>query len=105
LLFLGLAASLPAQSLFDSLYSASYVEVFFATGKADLNADGLAQLDSIAMLFSKNDRFRLLRITAHTDSIGEKGNNEVLAGRRADAVRNALVQRGISSTKIQTRAY
>ena len=100
-----LATALPAQSLFDSLYSASYVEVFFATGKADLNAEGLAQLDSIANLFSKNERFRLLRITAHTDSIGEKGNNESLATRRADAVRNALVQRGIATAKIQTRAF
>lgn len=96
---------LQAQALFDSLYSASYVEVFFATGKADLNAEGRASLDSIAELFTKNERFRLLRITAHTDSVGERGNNEALASRRAATVRAALVERGIPSEKIQTRAY
>ena len=100
-----LVMSLPAQSVFDSLYSASYVELYFATGKADLNEEALVRLDSIATLFGKNDRFRLLRITAHTDSIGEKGNNESLATRRAEAVHKALVQRGIGSDKIQTRAF
>ena len=101
----GLSAILPAQSLFDSLYSASYVEVFFSTGKADLNAEALTTLDSIAQFFSQNERFRLLRITAHTDSIGEKDNNESLAARRAMAVRKALVQRGVADEKIQTRAF
>ncbi|MCC6282714.1 MAG: OmpA family protein [Saprospiraceae bacterium] len=101
----GLSAALPAQSLFDSLYNASYVEVYFSTGKADLNTEALATLDSITLLFSKNERFRLLRITAHTDSIGEKGNNESLAGRRAAVVRAALIERGIPADKVQTRAF
>ena len=101
----GLFSALPAQSLFDSLYSASYVEVYFATGKADLNAEGQSALDSIAFFFTRNDRFKLLRITAHTDSIGEKGNNESLAARRATAVRKALVERGIAADKIHTRAF
>ncbi len=105
MLCFGLSAALPAQSLFDSLYSASYVEVFFSTGKADLNAEALSTLDSIAQFFSKNERFRLLRITAHTDSIGEQGNNQSLAAKRAMAVRKALVQRGIADEKIQTRAF
>lgn len=105
LLCFSCSVALPAQSVFDSLYSASYVEVFFATGKADLNAEALASLDSIAQLFAKNERFRLLRITAHTDSIGERGNNEALAARRAAAVRAALVERGVETGKIHTRAY
>lgn len=105
LLCLGCSGWLSAQSVFDSLYSASYVEVFFATGKADINVEGFAQLDSIVQLFSKNERFRLLRITAHTDSIGERGNNETLASRRAAAVRTALLERGIPKEKIQTRAF
>lgn len=105
MLCFGLSVTLQAQSLFDSLYSASYVEVYFVTGKADLNAEALGILDSMARLFTTNERFRLLRITAHTDSIGEKGNNESLATRRAAAVRAALVQRGVAAEKIQTRAY
>lgn len=105
LLCFGLSFTLSAQSLFDSLYTAGSVEVYFSTSKADLNEAGLVMLDSIAVTFSQNDRFRKMRITAYTDSIGEQDRNQTLAARRAEAVSKALIQRGIAAEKIQTKAF
>jgi OOP family OmpA-OmpF porin len=44
-------------------------------------------------------------IEGHTDSVGSHGYNMKLSQRRADAVRDYMVQQGISASRIETAAY
>jgi outer membrane protein OmpA-like peptidoglycan-associated protein len=48
---------------------------------------------------------RLVQIDGFTDSIGTDSFNQDLSQRRADAVRFALLSRGISSARVATQGY
>ncbi len=100
-----LVQSLAAQSVFDSIYTARSAEVYFAFGKADLTPDAAAVLDSIVSGLNANPQYLRVRITAHTDSVGSPQANEALSGRRAAAVRDKLLQRGLGDARIEITAY
>jgi len=42
-----------------------------------------------------------VRITGHTDDIGSERDNQILSEGRANAVRDALISRGIAATRIE----
>ena len=46
-----------------------------------------------------------LSIEGHTDSDGEKARNQELSEKRAAAVKDALVERGIESSRLKTKGY
>jgi outer membrane protein OmpA-like peptidoglycan-associated protein len=46
-----------------------------------------------------------LQIEGHTDSVGSEEYNQVLSERRADAVRDCLVQQGIDPNSMTARGY
>jgi outer membrane protein OmpA-like peptidoglycan-associated protein len=76
--------------------------VLFASGKAELLPAARARLDQVADVLL-TDRDRHLTIEGHTDSQGSAGYNMNLSQRRADAVRNYLVQRDYRSDRINAR--
>jgi outer membrane protein OmpA-like peptidoglycan-associated protein len=47
----------------------------------------------------------VLRVEGHTDSIGPEEYNMVLSSRRAEAVKNILIAKGVPSRNIETIAY
>lgn len=96
---------LSAQSVFDSVYSARSAEVYFAFGKADLTPEAGAVLDSVVAGLRANPRHLRIRITAHTDSIGTPTANETLSKRRAAAVRDKLLQRGLGDAQIEIATF
>ncbi|HDL07280.1 MAG TPA: OmpA family protein, partial [Desulfobacteraceae bacterium] len=46
-----------------------------------------------------------IRIEGHTDSTGSEQYNQILSEKRAGAVKNELVQRGVSASRIQTIGF
>ncbi len=76
-------------------------DVVFASGQSTLKPEALENLDPV-MAFIAEYPERRIRIEGHTDSQGGRNLNQVLSQRRADAVRDALVARGIDSTRIDT---
>jgi outer membrane protein OmpA-like peptidoglycan-associated protein len=44
-------------------------------------------------------------IAAHTDTVGADASNQALSQRRADAVRDVLIARGMPAEAITTAAY
>ncbi|HVN36132.1 MAG TPA: OmpA family protein [Casimicrobiaceae bacterium] len=64
-------------------------------GKAAIDAEIIAKLRDVQKL-------ELVLVTGHTDRIGTQAYNQKLSERRADAVRDYLVSKGVAKDKIET---
>jgi outer membrane protein OmpA-like peptidoglycan-associated protein len=76
-------------------------DVLFDTAQATLKAGAVPTIERLGD-FLKDAQDRSVQIEGHTDSVGEDSYNQELSARRADAVKQALLSRGISSDRIQT---
>src|SRR3989344_1251405 len=74
-----------------------------AMAKAN-SAQAGPRLDKLAN-FLKQFPDRKLLIEGYTDSVGSDSYNQDLSDRRAQAVRDALVQRGVDTSRITARGY
>jgi outer membrane protein OmpA-like peptidoglycan-associated protein len=79
-------------------------DVLFDTGRAELNPGAGRKLDQLAQFLSEH-KDRRVQIDGFTDSVGTDSYNEDLSRRRADAVKSALMVRGIDSSRISTQGY
>jgi outer membrane protein OmpA-like peptidoglycan-associated protein len=73
----------------------------FPAGEADLPAGASPTLDRLAELLIQYARLSA-RIEGHTDSVGPQAANLALSQARADAVKRALVERGVPADRIET---
>lgn len=73
--------------------------IFFDTGRATLKAESNAALDQAAQLMRQQTALKLL-VVGHTDSTGTAAANTALSQQRAEAVRNALLARGIAAARL-----
>jgi len=78
-------------------------KALFDFDKAVLRPDGKAAIDAeIISKLSQVQRLELVLVTGHTDRIGTQAYNQKLSERRADAVRDYLVSKGVPRDKIET---
>jgi OOP family OmpA-OmpF porin len=78
-------------------------KALFDFDKAVLKPEGKAAIDSeIISKLSGVQRLELVLVTGHTDRIGTQAYNQKLSERRADAVRDYLVSKGVPRDKIET---
>ena len=66
----------------------------FDTGKAVINADGLAMLAKLAGVIKKYPENRI-SISGHTDNVGKPADNVALSQRRAESVKAAILADGV----------
>lgn len=74
-------------------------DVLFDTGKATLKPGAQSTIDRLAA-FLKNSQDSTVVIEGHTDSVGSDDYNMGLSQRRAEAVKNALMERNISGDRV-----
>jgi outer membrane protein OmpA-like peptidoglycan-associated protein len=79
-------------------------DVLFDTGRSELNPGAGRKLDQLAQFLGEHKE-RRVQIDGFTDSVGTDSYNEELSRRRADAVKSALLVRGIDSSRISTQGY
>jgi outer membrane protein OmpA-like peptidoglycan-associated protein len=79
-------------------------DVLFSTNKAQLSSGGTRNVQKLADFLKQFEQRKVL-IEGYTDSTGSNDYNQMLSVRRADAVRTALIDMGISSDRISTRGY
>ncbi len=78
--------------------------VFFDYDKSDVRPDAAKVLDGWAQWLAKNGGARLT-IEGHCDERGTKEYNLALGDRRATAVKNYLVARGVNANRLTTISY
>lgn len=79
-------------------------DVVFDAGKASLQPGAMTAIDRLAQLLSVYPE-RSIRIEGHTDSVGDDATNQQLSERRASAVRDALLGRGVDAARIEAVGY
>lgn len=79
-------------------------DVLFSTNKAQLKSGGMRNVQKLADFLKQYPQRKVL-VEGFTDSTGSDSLNQELSERRANAVRTALVDMGISSDRINTRGY
>lgn len=79
-------------------------DVLFAFNEAALSTQAGPRLDKLANFLKQFPERRLL-IEGYTDSVGSVPYNQQLSERRAMAVRDALVQRGVDASRVSARGY
>jgi len=79
-------------------------DVLFAFGKSNLSPEAYRNVDKLAD-FLKNYQNRNVLIEGHTDSVGSDEYNLDLSQKRADSVKEKLVEDGIDPHRITTVGY
>jgi outer membrane protein OmpA-like peptidoglycan-associated protein len=79
-------------------------DVGFDAGKASLQSTATTAIDRLAQLLGVYPE-RSVRIEGHTDSLGDDAANQQLSERRANAVRDALLARGIDAARVAAVGY
>lgn len=78
-------------------------QVLFETEKADLNPIYYRTLNNMAVIMNNNPNYSL-NVVGHADDRGESAFNLELSKKRADAVKDYLVSRGVAADRITTSA-
>lgn len=79
-------------------------DVLFDTGQATLKAGGLSAVDRLVAFLNDYPQ-RSVLVEGFTDSVGSDETNQRLSERRAGAVQQALLERGIAIDRIRTIGY
>jgi outer membrane protein OmpA-like peptidoglycan-associated protein len=79
-------------------------DVLFDTNKSELRSGAYFTIDKLAAFLAEYPT-RKVQIEGFTDSTGAVEYNRRLSERRAEAVRNALVAKGVDPGRIMTRGY
>lgn len=74
-------------------------DITFAFDRADIQPQFYPVLDDIGRTLAQYNQ-TTVQVTGHADSVGSDQYNQSLSERRARAVADALVQRGVGSTRI-----
>lgn len=76
----------------------------FETGKAVIKRQSYAILDQIAQVFTEHPDY-VIEVQGHTDNVGKADYNLRLSQARAEAVRDYLINKGISEKRLTAVGY
>ncbi len=79
-------------------------ELRFPGGKYTLPSKEIESLDMIARFLNENATLNVL-VEGHTDSGGSESFNLILSQKRAEAVKKAMVERGVAESRIQAKGF
>ena len=78
--------------------------VTFNTGSSEVLAESFERLDSVVEFMTYKESARI-EISGHSDNVGAAKKNKALSEKRAQAVRNYLIEKGIDGGRIEAIGY
>lgn len=78
--------------------------IFFEFGSHELMASSDPELSFLLNFLQQNPQIRI-EIQGHTDNVGSEEDNLSLSQARADAVRDYLIDRGMTEDRIEAKGY
>ena len=78
--------------------------IFFDSGESKLKPSSFEELDRLVQFLQEQHEVRI-EIQGHTDNVGSEPDNLKLSQDRAEAVKNYLVDKGLSTDRIKARGY
>ncbi len=88
----------------DVLTATFKAETFFDYNSSNLKPGAYTEISRVANVLNKYPQTRI-QVAGHTDSKGSEEYNLRLSQSRADAVKNALAQRGVDPARIETIGF
>jgi outer membrane protein OmpA-like peptidoglycan-associated protein len=79
-------------------------DVFFDFDSSVLKPGGYTEIDRVTNVLNSYPQ-TTIRVEGHADATGSEAYNQKLSERRAEAVKNAIVQRGVDSRRIEAIGY
>ncbi len=86
------------------LFNKALQGIQFETGKDVIRSGSNPILDAVVKVMNNNPSY-LLQINGHTDNVGKPEANKLLSEKRAMAVKNYLVSKGVSESRLKTAGY
>jgi outer membrane protein OmpA-like peptidoglycan-associated protein len=77
----------------------------FDTGRASIRPESKRVLDEIATVLKAHGELKRIRVEGHTDNVGGQAYNLDLSERRAKAVVEALITRGIARERLAAAGF
>ena len=79
-------------------------DVFFDFDSTAVKSGGFTEIDRVAPVLQKYEH-SAIQVEGHTDTVGTELYNQQLSERRAAAVKNLLIQRGIDPQRIRSVGF
>lgn len=78
--------------------------ITFSTGKWDIKSESYPVLDEVVSVLEKNSALKV-EVQGHTDNVGTQEMNQTLSQKRAEAVMNYFVKKGIEKDRLSAEGY
>lgn len=88
----------------EQILKVAFDNLEFETGKDIIRATSFASLNDLANLLVTKPSYGL-RIAGHTDNVGTDESNMILSNKRATAVKNYLISKGVPANKLVVEYY
>lgn len=92
------------EIVYDAPTSYTLDRIQFETASAQLKGNSTLELEKLVGIMQLKPSLKIL-IEGHTDTDGNENDNLLLSSKRAEAVKNYLVQKGIAANRIETKGY
>lgn len=79
-------------------------DIYFATNSYVLTQQAKAVIDLFVEFLNENQTVKV-EIQGHTDNVGNDNDNQILSERRAEAVYDYVISKGISAARLRYKGY
>jgi OmpA-OmpF porin, OOP family len=79
--------------------------ILFETGSANIQKQSLKLLDEVAIVLARNPELGPVLVEGHTDNVGSDSLNLSLSQKRAQAVVDYLISKGIDTRRLRAKGF